>query len=73
MATPSLTQIFDEACFARRDIWLPASRGTETPFIARSGAKLQYVFNPKSGNHAYLRVDSDMILSDEEAAMHLGL
>jgi len=64
---------FSAACSVRKDIWLPASGGTETPFFARSGAKLLYCYNPKLDRHAYLRVDSDLILSDEEAAMHLAL
>jgi hypothetical protein len=69
--TPHWT--FTAACEARRDIWLPASGGTEVPFFSRSGAKLLYCYNPKLDRHAYLRVDGDTILSDDEAAMHLAL
>ena len=54
------------------DNWYPASNGTETPFIARSGKRLLYCFQPSTGNHAYLDVDCDIILSDEDAAAHLG-
>lgn len=64
---------FANACSARRDLWLPASGGTETPFLSRSGAKLLYCFNPRLGKHAYLRVDGDVILSDAEASFHLAL
>jgi hypothetical protein len=53
------------------DSWHPACNGTETPFIARSGAKLLYCFQPSTGNHAYIDVAKDMVLTDEEALQHL--
>ena len=49
------------------DNWLPACGGTEEPFVSRSGKRLQYVWQPSTGQHAYLDLDSDIILSDEEA------
>lgn len=52
--------------------WVPASGGTETPFFARSGARLLYVWQPSTGSHAYLNVETDMILSEEESRFHLG-
>ena len=55
------------------DMWVPACGGTEKPFIARSGAKLLYCYNPAKNTHAYLHCDVDIILSDQEAAQHLGL
>lgn len=55
-----------------QDNWYPASGGTEPVFTARSGRRLQYVWQPATGRHAYYDVDNDLILSDEEAAMHLG-
>jgi hypothetical protein len=51
--------------------WIVAAGGSETPFIARSGARLIYVFQPDTGKHAYLNLDNDNILSDKEAEMHL--
>jgi len=63
---------FAMACEANKDIWLPACGGYEEPFISRSGVKLLYCFNPKKGKHAYLRMDSDMIISDEEAQFLLA-
>jgi hypothetical protein len=47
--------------------WYPACGGTETPFRARSGKRLLYCWQPSTGNHAYLDLDSDMFLTDEEA------
>ena len=55
------------------DSWLPACGGTELPFKSRSGKRLQYVWQPSTGQHAYLDLDSDIILSDEEAEASLAL
>ena len=52
--------------------WHPASGGTEQPFKARSGARLQYMHQPRTGKHAYLNLDTDLIMTDEEARQHLG-
>lgn len=52
--------------------WLPANGGTETPFRTRTGRKLLYCWQPSTGNHAYLDCETDLILSDEEAASALG-
>lgn len=53
--------------------WYPGCGGTEEPFMTRTGRKLLYVFQPSSGKHAYLDLMTDMILSDEEARMALGI
>lgn len=58
---------------ARNGNWYPANGGTEEPFISKSGRKLLYCWQPTTGNHAYLDVSTDMILSDEEAQYALGL
>ena len=55
------------------DNWLPACGGTEEPFVSRSGKRLQYVWQPSTGQHAYLDLDSDTILSDEAAEAALAL
>jgi hypothetical protein len=66
------------AYFARLDAWkeqgswVPASGGTEEPFTARSGARLLYCWQPRTGRHAYLDVGTDLILTDAEARNHLG-
>ena len=45
--------------------WVPACGGTETPFRMR-GYKLLYVWQQSTGRHAYLNVETDMILSAAE-------
>jgi hypothetical protein len=55
------------------DNWIPACGGTEVPFVSRSGKRLQYVWQPSTGYHAYLDLDSDTILSDEAAEAALAL
>lgn len=52
--------------------WFPACGGTEQPFTTRTGFRLQYMFQPSTGNHAYLNCETDIILSDEEARLALG-
>ena len=51
--------------------WTPASGGTETPFLTRSGRTLLYCYQATTGQHAYLDCGTDMILTDEEAALAL--
>jgi len=53
--------------------WVPANGGTETPFISRSGRRLLYCWQPRSGRHAYLDLGTDLILSDEEARLALAM
>jgi hypothetical protein len=53
--------------------WIPACGGTETPFRARSGQVLLYMWNRVTGEHAYYDVHGDMFLSNEEAAAPIGL
>ena len=69
---PNTTPEFDAAVANRKDVWVPACGGTETPFKTRSGKTLLYCFNPYLGKHAYLDCGSDMILSDEEAQAFLN-
>jgi hypothetical protein len=52
--------------------WYPACGGTETPFITRNRRRLLYCWQPSTGKHAYLDLDTDLILSDYEAQMALG-
>jgi len=53
--------------------WFPASGGSETPFMSRTGKRLLYVYQPTTGRHAYLDLDSDLILPDDEARAALSL
>ena len=54
------------------DAWVAACQGSEQPFVARDGTRLLYCYQASSGKHAYLDMDRDMILTDEEAANKLG-
>jgi hypothetical protein len=51
----------------RVDNWLPACNGLEQPFMSRGGLRLMYCWNPATGQHRYINLGTDMILSDEEA------
>lgn len=53
--------------------WYPACGGTETEFRTKTGRRLLYCWQPSTGRHAYLDLDSDIILSDEEAQNALGI
>jgi len=47
--------------------WVPACGGTEQPFTTRTGRRLLYCWQPSTGRHAYLDVQTDIILTDDEA------
>jgi hypothetical protein len=53
----------------RSDDWFPASGGSEEPFTTRMRRRLLYVWQPSTGRHAYLDMDRDVILSDEEVSI----
>lgn len=53
--------------------WVPACNGTETPFTTRTGRRLLYCYQASTGNHAYLDLGTDMILSAEDAALAMGM
>jgi hypothetical protein len=53
--------------------WYPACGGTEVPFTTRNGYRLLYCWQPSTGRHAYLNCDTDIILSDEDARLALGM
>lgn len=53
--------------------WFPACGGTEVPFMTRNGYRLLYCWQPSTGRHAYLNLGTDIILTDEEAALALGI
>jgi len=55
------------------DRWIPACGGTEQPFTTRTGRRLQYLWNPGTGAHAYIDVNTDIILTNEEARIALGV
>lgn len=44
------------------DRWVPACGGNEEPFNSRSGLRLLYVYNFRTGEHRYLNLGSDLIM-----------
>ena len=48
------------------DLWIPACGGTETPFLMR-GYRLLYCFNPATKEHNYINLDTDCVLSTDDA------
>ena len=53
--------------------WVPACGGTEVPFLTRSGHTLLYCYQPSTGKHAYLDCGTDLILTDDDARLALGV
>lgn len=45
--------------------WKPACGGTEEAFTTKMGRRLLYVWQPSTGDHAYLDLDTDLILDYE--------
>ena len=68
-----VTEEFAIAIAERVDRWVPANGGTETVFTSRSGVRMLYCFNPQLGQHAYLNVDTDVIMTNEEAQQAMAL
>ncbi len=67
------TAEFRSAMDRKADQYIPACGGLETPFETRTGRRLLYCYNPQLHNHAYLDVASDIILSNEEAGVAMGI
>ena len=67
------TPEFDKAVEGNKDIWIPACGGYETVFMSRSGVRLLYCFNPQKIRHAYLNVDTDIIIPDNEIDNYLQM
>ena len=67
------TDEFNRAVQQNLDAWVPGCGGIEKPFRARSGKRLLWCYNPGQNRHAYIDVDSDMELTDEEAHTHMGM
>jgi len=54
------TKEYAEAVSAKADRWVPACGGHEQPFQSH-WTRWQYMFNPATGQHAYMNLDTDMI------------
>tara|TARA_R110000803_G_scaffold28011_10_gene65131 strand:- start:3625 stop:3849 length:225 start_codon:yes stop_codon:yes gene_type:complete len=51
--------------------WVAACGGTETPFTINR-VRVLYCYQPASGKHAYMNLDTDMVMTDEEFDMLRG-
>jgi len=56
---------FNIALAGKIDTWVPACGGRE-PVFEVAGQRLQYCWNPATGQHAYYSLDRDMILAHDE-------
>lgn len=55
---------------AEQGNWIPACGGTEVPFFTRSGDRVLYCWQPRTGKHAYLDLGTDIIIPDENLAAY---
>jgi hypothetical protein len=65
--TKSVADMLNEAQ-ARRERtgrWVAACGGSETPMLVQ-GVRVLYCWNNGTGKHAYLNLDTDMIMLDGE-------
>jgi hypothetical protein len=46
--------------------WQPASGGLETPFTSRSGIRMLWCWDSETGLHAYINLDTDLVMTMEE-------
>ena len=63
---------FNTAISMKLDNWVPACGGTEEIMVVRN-KRILYCFNQKQNRHAYLDVDSDMIMTDDEYFNLIGI
>lgn len=70
METKTIAELIKDREYKRsQGSWVPACNGTEIPFKTRNRFTLLYCWQSSTGKHAYLNVETDLILSDEEAHM----
>lgn len=52
--------------------WVPACGGTEEPFLADDGrTRLLYCWHTGTGQHAYMNLETDMVIPDDEIGAYL--
>lgn len=74
LGQPTLVELLRQADERKaQGAWYPACGGTERPFLTRNGFRLQYMWQPSSGRHAYINCDTDIIMSDEDAQAAIGI
>jgi hypothetical protein len=65
----SLTE-YDRAIRDNKDVWVPACGGNEKPMVIGE-RRFLYCFNPKQMRHAYLDMDTDVIV-DYDPTVRVG-
>jgi len=54
---------FEAALAANADRWVPACGGTETEYNHPTyGCRVLYCWNPRQNRHAYINLDTDMVI-----------
>ena len=53
------------ACNRNADEWVAANCGTEVPFV-KNGTMYLYVWSPYTGEHGFLDMGTDIVMSDKE-------
>ncbi|MBW2672173.1 MAG: hypothetical protein JRD89_01995 [Deltaproteobacteria bacterium] len=61
------TAEFDNAIEQNLDAWVPGCGGHETEFVSRRGFRLLWCYNPAQQKHAYVNLDTDIVLTNDEA------
>ena len=51
-------------------IFIPACGGTEVPFRTRSGVTVQYLYNPTTGEHAYINCETDILIPNDDLDLY---
>lgn len=68
--TSFTTDEFKRACAENADRWVPGCGGNEQPFT-KNGVRYLYCYNPRRMAHAYLNLDTDLLVG--ETLPDLGL
>jgi hypothetical protein len=63
---------YNRAKLTLADRWVPANGGYETACTYRTNRRLLYCYNFATGRHAYLDLDQDRVLTDQEAQVATG-
>ena len=72
-AAKSLSEILDaRQRRAEQGPWLPACDGTEVPFVTRTGYRLLYCYQPSTGKHAYINLDTDIVIENGDLPFVFG-
>jgi len=60
MKSSQTTPEYDQAVTENADRWISACGGKEVPFTV-NGTEWLYVWNPRTGEHGYLNLGTDIV------------